>query len=105
ILIARTLSIDPIEEVNSIKEIASKVRKKDIEYENVINEGIKKSHSNISLNNLTYEEEKEKGQLKDQLLSLLRDNKDKLDLNVIKFEKDNDSNYHVDFIRAAANVR
>jgi ubiquitin-activating enzyme E1 len=95
-LMAIALSVESSEDVTIIKEVAGRVRKKTIEYD---------TNKKQSSTTLTYEEQKEKNQMKEYLFSLLRENKNKLVLNEIKFDKDNDSNYHVDFIRAAANVR
>jgi ubiquitin-activating enzyme E1 len=97
IIMAISLSIEAVEDVAVIKQIAEKTRKKTIEYDS--------SKIKEVTTTLTYEEEREKSQMKEYLFSVLRENKSKIVLNEIKFEKDNDSNHHVDFIRAAANIR
>ena len=89
ILLAKALSITPIEDVESINIVAEKIMKR----------------NDFELNQNANPDEREINQIKNYLVTIIRDKGDCISLNEIKFEKDDDSNRHVDFIRSAANIK
>jgi ubiquitin-activating enzyme E1 len=85
-ILAKALSIEAVEDYNYVKETAEKFKKKE-------EESFQKT------------DDRESSQMKDYLSAILREKNKKLIINEIRFEKEDDKNHHIDFVRAAANVR